>query len=61
MVKQYWRKLEFQWNYQLSNDYSDDDQERDPFNYYYRVANDFRPEYNHSARDERHRFNAFAY
>ena len=40
-------------------DYSDDDQERDPFNYYYRVANNFKPEYNYSGRDERHRFNAF--
>ena len=47
--------------YQLSTDYSDDDQERDPFNYYYRVANNFKPEYNYSARDERHRFNAFLY
>ena len=40
---------------------SDDDRERGPFNYYYRVANNFKPEYNYSARDERHRFNAFAY
>jgi outer membrane receptor for ferrienterochelin and colicin len=61
MVKQYSRKFQFQWNYQLSADYSDDDQERDPFNFYYRVANNFKPEYNYSARDERHRFNAFAY
>lgn len=61
MVKQLSNKFQFQWNYQLSTDYSDDDQERDPFNFYYRVANDFKPEYNYSARDERHRFNAFGY
>ncbi len=61
MTKQFANRFQFQWNYQLSTDYSDDDQERDPFNYYYRVANDFKPEYNYSARDERHRFNAFAY
>ncbi|MEP6536829.1 MAG: TonB-dependent receptor [Bryobacteraceae bacterium] len=61
MVKQYSNKFQFQWNYQLSTDFSDDDQERDPFNYYYRVANDFKPEYNYSARDQRHRFNAFGY
>ncbi|MDP8982474.1 MAG: TonB-dependent receptor [Acidobacteriota bacterium] len=61
MVKQYSSHFQFQWNYQLSTDYSDDDQERDPFNFYYRVANNFKPEYSYSARDERHRFNAFMY
>ena len=61
MVKQYSSHFQFQWNYQLSTDYSDDDQERDPFSYYYRVANNFKPEYNYSSRDERHRFNAFLY
>jgi outer membrane receptor for ferrienterochelin and colicin len=61
MVKEFANKFQFQWNYQLSTDYSDDDQERDPFNYYYRVANNFQPEYNYSARDQRHRFNAFLY
>lgn len=61
MAKQFSRRFQFQWNYQLSADYSDDDQERDPFNYYYRVANDFKPEYNYSARDQRHRFNLFGY
>ena len=61
MAKQLSHRFQFQWNYQLSTDYSDDDQERDPFNFYYRVANNFQPEYNYSARDERHRFNAFGY
>ena len=59
MTKQLASKFQFQWNYQLSTDYSDDDQERDPFNFYYRVANNFQPEYSYSARDERHRFNGF--
>jgi hypothetical protein len=59
MTKQFSNRVQFQFNYQLSADYSDDDQERDPFNYYYRVANDFKPEYNYSARDQRHRFNFF--
>jgi hypothetical protein len=59
MTKQFSNRVQFQWNYQLSADWSDDDQERDPFNYYYRVANDFRPEYSYSARDQRHRFNFF--
>src|SRR3979411_2458465 len=61
MAKQLSHRFQFQWNYQLSTDYSDDDQERDPFDYYYRVANNFKPEYSYSARDERHRFNAFLY
>jgi len=61
MTKQLSHRFQFQWNYQLSTDYSDDDQERDPFNYYYRVANDFKPEYNYSARDQRHRLNLFGY
>ena len=59
MNKQFSHRFQFQWNYQLAADFSDDDQERDPFNYYYRVANNFKPEYNYSARDERHRFNFF--
>jgi hypothetical protein len=61
MTKQFASRFQFQWNYQLSTDYSDDDQERDPFNFYYRVANNFQPEYNYSARDERHRFNGFLF
>lgn len=59
MTKKFSKRFQFQWNYQLSTDYSDDDQERDPFNYYYRVANNFKPEYSYSSRDERHRFNLF--
>ncbi len=61
VTKSFAKNFQFQANYQLSTDYSDDDQERDPFNYYYRVANNFKPEYNYSARDQRHRFNLFGY
>jgi hypothetical protein len=60
MNKQMSKKLQFQFNYQLSKDLSDDDNERDPFTYSYAVANNFKPEYNYSSRDQRHRFNAFA-
>lgn len=60
MNKQMSRRFQFQWNYQLSADYSDDDNERDPFSFRYAIANNFKPEYNYSDRDQRHRFNAFA-
>jgi len=46
-------------NYQLSEDLADDDNERDPFSYRYAVANNFKPDYGFSDRNERHRFNAF--
>jgi hypothetical protein len=46
-------------NYQLSEDLADDDNERDPFTYRYAVANNFKPDYGFSDREERHRFNAF--
>ena len=60
MTRQFSRRLQFQWNYMLSADYADDDNERDPFSFRYVVANNFQPEYNYSDRDQRHRFNAFA-
>jgi hypothetical protein len=46
-------------NYTLSRDLSDDDNERDPFNFYYARADNLEPEYNYSNRDQRHRFNAW--
>ena len=61
MVKQYTHRLQFQWNYMLSTDYADDDNERDPFSFRYVAANNFKPEYGYSDRDQRHRFNAFAF
>jgi hypothetical protein len=57
--KQLSRRFQFQMNYQLSEDLADDDNERDPFTLRYAVANNFKPEYGFSDRDERHRFNAF--
>ncbi len=51
--------VQFQINYTLAFDKSDDDNERDPFTTRYFAANDFTPEYNWSDRDQRHRFNAW--
>ena len=53
-------RFQFQANYLLSWDKSDDDNERDPFTFRYADVNNFEPEYNWSDRDQRHRFNAFA-
>ncbi|HZE94962.1 MAG TPA: hypothetical protein VEZ49_09650, partial [Gemmatimonadales bacterium] len=52
--------FQFQINYTLSFDKSDDDNERDPFTFRYAHANDLAPEYNWSDRDQRHRVNAWA-
>ncbi len=52
--------FQFQLNYTLSFDKSDDDNERDPFTFRYAKANDLAPEYNWSDRDQRHRFNGWA-
>jgi hypothetical protein len=51
--------LQFQANYTLSYDKSDDDNERDPFSFRYARADNLAPEYNWSDRDQRHRFNAW--
>lgn len=58
--KRFSDRYQFQVNYLLSWDKSDDDNERDPFTFRYADPRDFRPEYNWSDRDQRHRFNAFA-
>ena len=52
--------LQFEVNYTLAFDKSDDDNERDPFTLYYAKANNLGPEYNWSLRDQRHRVNAWA-
>jgi hypothetical protein len=57
--KRFSRRFQFQVNYALSWDYSDDDNERDPFTFRYADVTDFGPEYGYSDRDQRHRFNAF--
>jgi hypothetical protein len=59
LQKQMSQHFQFQMNYQLSEDLSDDDNERDPFSYRYAVANNFQPDYGFSDRNERHRFNLF--
>ena len=58
--KRFSNRFQFQANYLLSWDKSDDDNERDPFTFRYADPRDFTPEYNWSDRDQRHRFNAFA-
>ncbi len=52
-------KLQYQFNYTLSSDKADDDNERDPFSFRYVRADNLEPEYNYSDRDQRHRFNAW--
>lgn len=51
--------VQFQINYTLSWDKSDDDNERDPFTLRYVDPRKFDREYNWSDRDQRHRLNAF--
>ena len=51
--------FQFQVNYTLSFDKSDDDNERDPFTFRYAKADNLAPEYNWSDRDQRHRFNGW--
>jgi hypothetical protein len=51
--------FQFQVNYTLSWDKSDDDNERDPFTFRYAAANNLGPEYSWSDRDQRHRFNGW--
>ena len=53
-------RFQFQANYLLSWDKSDDDNERDPFTFRYVDPRDLSAEYGYSDRDQRHRFNAFA-
>ncbi|HEY3279109.1 MAG TPA: TonB-dependent receptor, partial [Gemmatimonadales bacterium] len=52
--------FQFQVNYTLSFDKSDDDNERDPFTFRYARADSLQHEYNWSDRDQRHRVNAWA-
>jgi hypothetical protein len=54
------QRLQFQANYTLSFDKSDDDNERDPFTFRYAQADSLQREYNWSDRDQRHRFNIWA-
>lgn len=58
--KRFADRYQFQLNYLLSSDKSDDDNERDPFTFRYADPRNLTPEYGYSDRDQRHRFNAFA-
>ena len=49
----------FEVNYTIASDKSDDDNERDPFTFRYARANRLDREWGYSDRDQRHRFNAF--
>jgi hypothetical protein len=51
--------FQFQVNYTLSWDHSDDDNERDPFTYRYVRFDQLNAEYGYSDRDQRHRLNGF--
>ncbi|HEY6158585.1 MAG TPA: TonB-dependent receptor [Gemmatimonadales bacterium] len=51
--------FEFDLNYTLSFDKSDDDNERDPFTLRYAQVDSLAKEYNWSDRDQRHRFNGW--
>lgn len=50
---------QFEINYTLSTDRSDDDNERDPFTFRYARADQLDREWGYSDRDQRHRFNAY--
>jgi hypothetical protein len=52
-------RLQFDMNYTLSFDKSDDDNERDPFTLRYAKVDSLGREYNWSDRDQRHRFNGW--
>ncbi len=52
--------FQYQANYTLSVDKSDDDNERDPFSFRYARADRLDREYNYSDRDQRHRLNVWA-
>ncbi|HXJ30546.1 MAG TPA: hypothetical protein VNG35_07900, partial [Gemmatimonadales bacterium] len=51
--------VQFEVNYTLSFDKSDDDNERDPFTLRYARVDSLGKEYNWSDRDQRHRFNGW--
>jgi len=59
LTKRFSRNYQFQANYTLSWDKSDDDQERDPFTLRYIRYDNLAAEYGYSDRDQRHRLNAF--
>jgi hypothetical protein len=59
LTKRWSQNYQFQVNYSLSWDKSDDDNERDPFTFRYVKITDLEAEYGYSDRDQRHRVNGF--
>ncbi|PYQ15088.1 MAG: hypothetical protein DMF80_10570 [Acidobacteria bacterium] len=59
LTKRWSHSYQFQVNYTLSWDHSDDDNERDPFTLRYVRITDLAAEYGFSDRDQRHRVNGF--
>ena len=57
LTKRFSHGYQLQLNYTLSWDYSDDDNERDPFTLRYAKITDLAAEYGFSDRDQRHRLN----
>jgi hypothetical protein len=57
LTKRWSHNYQVQFNYTLSWDYSDDDNERDPFTLRYAKITDLAAEYGFSDRDQRHRVN----
>ncbi len=57
--KRWSRNYQFQVNYTISKDLSDDDNERDPFSFRYARVTDLEAEYGLSDRDQRHRLNGW--
>ncbi len=58
-TKQFRDNIGFQFNYTYSKDRSDDDNERDPFQFTYAKVTDLGPEYGYSSRDQRHRLSTW--
>ncbi|MBX7221248.1 MAG: carboxypeptidase regulatory-like domain-containing protein [Blastocatellia bacterium] len=58
--KRFSNRIQVQANYVLSWDYSDDDNERDPFTFRYADIQNLSLEYSLSDRDQRHRVNIFS-
>jgi hypothetical protein len=61
MKKRFSNHLQLEWNYILSEDLDNDSNERDPFTDQRLVPSDPTRDYGLSNRDERHKFNLFAY
>jgi hypothetical protein len=59
LTKRWSQNYQFQVNYSLSWDKSDDDNERDPFTFRYVKITNLDAEYGYSDRDQRHRVNGF--